>query len=24
MIDAIATKPAPWRITCFFVDRDHR
>ncbi|GAA1755724.1 hypothetical protein GCM10009747_12410 [Agromyces humatus] len=22
--DAGETKPAPWRITCFFVDRDHR
>ena len=22
--DAIKTKPAPWRITCFFVNRDHR
>lgn len=22
--DAGETRPAPWRITCFFVDRDHR
>jgi len=22
--DAAETNPAPWRITCFFVDRDHR
>jgi hypothetical protein len=22
--DAGETNPAPWRITCFFVDRDHR
>lgn len=22
--DASETRPAPWRITCFFVDRDHR
>lgn len=22
--DAAETRPAPWRITCFFVDRDHR
>jgi len=22
--DAGETSPAPWRITCFFVDRDHR
>jgi GNAT superfamily N-acetyltransferase len=22
--DVGETKPAPWRITCFFVDRDHR
>ncbi|WP_194397172.1 GNAT family N-acetyltransferase [Microbacterium atlanticum] len=22
--DASETDPAPWRITCFFVDRDHR